>query len=118
MNLIFNEKILIFLSKYCPELKNLPLEYLFEPWKTPINIQEEKNCFIGKDYPEPCIDYEEALKENLLKLKQYFSSERKSIFDVFMSENNAIKPTNSYEFQSFTYAKFLESIDSDFDDID
>jgi hypothetical protein len=100
--------------KFCPELKNFPLEYLFEPWKAPLTVQEEANCIIGRDYPEPCLDHEKASKENMIKLQQYYQSEKKDIFEIFRNDRNVIKPTNSGEYKAFTYAKFLESEFEDF----
>ena len=93
-----------------PELQNFSNEFLFEPWKAPLDKQEEAGCIIGVDYPEPIVDHEEMSKENLAKLRQFFHSERsKRMFDSFL------KPANDDEYRLFTYADFLDST-SDCDD--
>lgn len=110
----FNFILIYYKSKYCPELKEFTNEYLYEPSKAPLIVQEEADCIIGKDYPEPCLDHVEACKENIAKLQQYFLTEKKDIFEIFRNEKNVIKPTNSIEYKNFTYAKLLESEFEDF----
>lgn len=100
--------------KYVPELKDYPLEYVFEPWKAPLNLQEKAGCVIGKDYPEPIVDNEEAFRENIAKLQQFFHSEKKEIFETFLNDKSALKPANSNEYRAYTFAKFLESEFDDF----
>lgn len=97
-----------------PELKDFPMEYLYEPWKAPLNVQEKAGCIIGKDYPEPIVDYEEVFRENIAKLQQFFHSEKKEIFETFLNDKNALKPANSNEYKAYTFAKFLESEFDDF----
>ena len=50
----------IFYRRYVPELKKMPLKYLFQPWKAPKDIQEKAGCVIGTDYPEPMVNHKEA----------------------------------------------------------
>ena len=88
---------------------------MFEPWKAPLSVQEEANCIIGKDYPEPIIDHENAFRENILKLRQFFQTEKKEIFQTFLNDNNVLKPSNSDEYKSFTFDELLKS-ETDFDD--
>lgn len=95
-------------------MKYLPNEYLFEPWKAPAAVQELANCVVGRDYPEPCLDYEQARQDNIIKLQQYFLTEKKDIFEIFRNERNVIKASNPSEYRTFTYAKFLESEFEDF----
>ena len=97
------------LRKYVKELKNFPIEHLFEPWKAPINVQEEAGCIIGKDYPEPIVDHESAFLENNLKLRQYFQIEKREIF------TDVLRPSNSSEYKCFTFNELLKS-ETDFDD--
>jgi hypothetical protein len=95
--------------QYVPELENYPIEYLFEPWKAPLELQIEAKCIIGKDYPEPCIDHEQSFHENVKKLKQYFESEKKNVYEVFLAEKNAIKPSNTMEYNIYTFSNFFKN---------
>ena len=45
-----------FIKIYVPELKAFPAEYIHEPWKAPLHIQQEAGCIIGMDYPKPTVD--------------------------------------------------------------
>jgi deoxyribodipyrimidine photo-lyase len=49
-----------YVRTYVPELKNVPDEYLSEPWKMSKEAQESYRCIIGKDYPAPVVDHKEA----------------------------------------------------------
>lgn len=66
-----------FIKLYLPQLYQVPLKYIHEPWKMPIEVQKEVHCIIGIDYPYPTVDhaiqrqkaiqmYEEA-KEHYIK---------------------------------------------------
>jgi deoxyribodipyrimidine photo-lyase len=45
---------------WLPELANVPREYLFAPWRMPIEVQLRAGCRIGRDYPAPIVEYESA----------------------------------------------------------
>nr|BAF45421.1 cryptochrome precursor [Dianemobius nigrofasciatus] len=53
-----------YIKRYIPELKNYPVEYLYEPWKAPLHVQETAGCIVGKDYPERIIDHQIASEKN------------------------------------------------------
>ena len=90
----------VYIRKYVPELKNYDNEYLFEPWKAPLHLQEDADCIIGRDYPEPIVDHEQAFTENIAKLTQYFQSTK--------------TPVVSEGYKSYTFTKFLEEEFDDF----
>jgi deoxyribodipyrimidine photo-lyase len=43
-----------------PELRDVPAEYLAEPWTMPEHVQREAGCRIGADYPPPIVDLADA----------------------------------------------------------
>lgn len=45
-----------FVKKWVPELRKVPAQYIFEPWKMPISVQKSIETLIGQDYPVPIIN--------------------------------------------------------------
>ena len=85
-------------------MKNFDNQYLLEPWKAPLEHQEEAGCIIGRDYPEPMLDHDISFEDNLNKLKQFFNTTNNSL-----NNNNA-----SENYKSFTYYNFLGAEFEDF----
>jgi deoxyribodipyrimidine photolyase len=50
-----SEKSEHFLRLWLPELRNIPEQYIYEPWKMNQAQQEEFKVIIGVDYPHPII---------------------------------------------------------------
>ncbi len=46
----------VFIKKWMPELRNVPVAYIHEPHKMPPLEQQFNNFEIGKDYPFPIVD--------------------------------------------------------------
>ena len=60
--------------KYVPEVKGLPTEYVFEPWKAPESVQQAAGCLVGKDYPLPLVDHKEQRRVCVQRLKELAQS--------------------------------------------
>lgn len=52
----------IFIKKWLPELVEVPVSLIHEPWKMNELEQQFYNCKIGKDYPAPIVDIDETRK--------------------------------------------------------
>jgi deoxyribodipyrimidine photo-lyase len=52
----------LFIKKWLPELADIPVSLLHEPWKMNVIEQQFYNCSIGKDYPAPIVNIEETRK--------------------------------------------------------
>lgn len=46
----------VYVKQYIPELKHLPIKYLFAPWTAPKAVLEEAGIVLGQDYPKPIVD--------------------------------------------------------------
>ncbi|KAJ9600817.1 hypothetical protein L9F63_001029 [Diploptera punctata] len=66
-----------YVKRYVPELQNFPVEYVYEPWKAPIEVQEKAGCVIGRDYPERVVDHVQASKQN----REYMQNIRSSVLN-------------------------------------
>jgi len=42
-----------YIRTWIPELAQVPLKHLFEPWKMPLALQQATGCVIGETYPAP-----------------------------------------------------------------
>jgi deoxyribodipyrimidine photo-lyase len=52
----------IFIKQWIPELAEVPINLLHEPWKMNEMEQQFYNCTIGGDYPAPIVNIEETRK--------------------------------------------------------
>lgn len=53
----------VFIKNWVPELQNIPMPFIHEPWKLSFIEQKDLNFKLGKDYPSPIIDLEDAGKK-------------------------------------------------------
>ena len=53
----------VFVKKWVPELKNLPLAYIFSPHLMNESFQILYSCKIGVDYPAPIVDHDLEVKQ-------------------------------------------------------
>ncbi len=71
-----------FIKKYVPELRNVPAEFIAEPWKMPERIQKKHGIVIGEDYPEPIADYEREAR----KAREFFKSKATKAYASFRDD--------------------------------
>ncbi|GMH03643.1 hypothetical protein Nepgr_005482 [Nepenthes gracilis] len=62
-----------FIRHFLPALKDMPKEYIYEPWTAPQSIQIKARCIIGKDYPKPVVLHDSASKECKRRLAEAYA---------------------------------------------
>ncbi|GJX45623.1 (6-4)DNA photolyase [Tanacetum coccineum] len=67
-----------YIRHFLPVLKDMPKEYIYEPWTAPLSVQAKANCIIGKDYPKPIISHDVASKECKRKIGAAYELNRKT----------------------------------------
>lgn len=48
------------------------MQYIHEPWNAPESVQRAAKCIIGKDYPLPMVNHQEASRLNIERMKQVY----------------------------------------------
>lgn len=78
------------MKKYCPELKNVPAKYIYEPWKASVEDQLKFGCMVGSGddckYPSPIVDHEEAYTANVVKMKVNYKNQENIIKKLWKEE--------------------------------
>ncbi|KAJ4718316.1 (6-4)DNA photolyase [Melia azedarach] len=62
-----------YIRHFLPVLKDMPKEYIYEPWAAPLSIQTKAKCIIGKDYPKPVVSHDSASKECRRKMGEAYA---------------------------------------------
>jgi len=86
-----------YIIKWVPEVAKLPVEYLYAPWTAPIEVQEEANCVVGKDYPAPMVDHDKAFARN----RQMMLDLQESLIMTFKEAPSHIRPSDEEEVKNF-----------------
>ena len=68
-----------FIRKYVPELRPVPDEYLPKPWKMPEKVQKKCGVEIGRNYPEPIVDYGREAR----KARKFFEKKAPEAYAAF-----------------------------------
>jgi len=64
-----------FIRRWVPELAEVPLAWLHEPWRMTAALQSQAGCIIGRDYPAPIVDHTQAAREARVRLHQAYRGE-------------------------------------------
>nr|QXF69111.1 6-4 photolyase [Pohlia nutans] len=62
-----------YVKHFLPVLKDMPKQYIYEPWTAPLAVQKKANCIIGVDYPRPIVDHAIANKECRERMGQAYA---------------------------------------------
>lgn len=65
-----------FLRRWLPELEGVPDKRLPEPWKMSRSEQDAARCVLGKDYPLPIVDHQQAYSQARSRMRSIKSSEQ------------------------------------------
>lgn len=58
-----------FVRHWLPALRKVPNEWLFEPWRMPLKLQQKCGVIVGEDIAEPLVELESATR--LAKARVY-----------------------------------------------
>ena len=50
----------VYTKKFIPELKDVPVKYLFNPWEAPKSILDKAGVELGLDYPMPIVNMQDS----------------------------------------------------------
>ncbi|CAN8259209.1 unnamed protein product [Cochlearia groenlandica] len=66
-----------YIRHFLPVLKDMPKQYIYEPWTAPVSVQTKANCIVGKDYPKPMVLHDSASKECKRKMGETYALNKK-----------------------------------------
>jgi deoxyribodipyrimidine photo-lyase len=68
----------VYIKRYVPELRNVPLQFIHAPHTMPPAMQQERGCVVGRHYPRPIIEHAEATKQ----FKEMYTAARSRVRKV------------------------------------
>jgi hypothetical protein len=63
-----------YIRKWLPLFRNFPTQYIYEPWKAPLSVQQKTGVIIGKNYPPPLVDHTSVSKSTMSRMKQAYDA--------------------------------------------
>ncbi|MEX0431064.1 FAD-binding domain-containing protein [Spiribacter insolitus] len=63
-----------YIRHWIPALAAVPAEWIHEPWRMPAGLQQRYGVRLGRDYPEPVVDHEQAAREARERIKAHRAS--------------------------------------------
>lgn len=86
-----------FIRKWVPELREVSDNWIHQPWLMDSSLQQEANCIIGANYPQPIVDHATAVKlarQKLTAARQTagYREESNSVFHKLGSRKRPNKP--------------------------
>jgi deoxyribodipyrimidine photo-lyase len=60
-----------YVRRYCPELSQLPRDYVHKPWEAPSAVLKCANVLLGKTYPKRIVFHDEARKRALVLFQPF-----------------------------------------------
>lgn len=68
-----------YIRRYLPVLKQMPAEYIYEPWNAPLAVQKRAGCIVGVDYPGRICEFAEAKQRSMNGLKIAYEVRRSGV---------------------------------------
>jgi deoxyribodipyrimidine photo-lyase len=95
-NSLEHDEQALFIKKWLPQLANLPLSFIHQPWLMTSMDERLYNFKLGLDYPKPVIDLENNLKINTDKLWAIRKNEMVIAENKRIIETHTRKKTKSF----------------------
>lgn len=59
-----------YVRQWIPELARMPDKWIHAPWEAPVEVLERADVTLGKDYPKPIVNHDEARKAALAAFQE------------------------------------------------